>query len=64
MGQTQFYRTSNELEHLFLNIEKTRPISSIGYQTRKPYFWLGTVKQRKSNIPWMQGSKVEARVSR
>ena len=33
MGQTPFYLTSNELEHHFLNIERTRTCASIGDQT-------------------------------
>ena len=28
MGRTPFYRTLNELEHHFLNIEQTRALSS------------------------------------
>ena len=42
MGRTPFYRTSNELKHHSLNIERTRTRSPIGDRTRTPYFWLGT----------------------
>ena len=38
MGQTPFYRTLNQLEHHFSNIEQTRICSSIGDRTRTPYF--------------------------
>ena len=31
---------SNELEHHFSNIERTRTCSLIGNRTRTPYFWL------------------------
>ena len=40
MGQTPFYRTSNELEHHFSNIERTRTCSFIVDRTRIPEFWL------------------------
>ena len=40
MGRSPFYRTSNELEHHFSNIERTRTCSSIGDRTQIPYFWL------------------------
>ena len=42
MGQTLFYRASNKLKHHFSNIEQTRMCSSIGDQTRTPFFWLQT----------------------
>ena len=50
MGRTPFYRTLNELEHHFSNIERTRTCSSIGDRTRTPYFWLRTVEYRTSNL--------------
>ena len=53
MGQTPFYRTSNEPEHHFLNIEQTQTCSSIGDWTRTPYFWLWTIKHRTSNTVWL-----------
>ena len=42
MGRTPFYRTSNELERHFLNIERTQTCSSIGDRTQTPEFWLRT----------------------
>ena len=50
MGQTPYYRTSNELEHHFSNIEWTRTCSSIGDRTGTPYFWLRTIEHRTSNL--------------
>ena len=50
MGPTPFYRTSNELEHHFWNIEQTRTCSSIGDRTGTPYFWLWTIEHRPSNL--------------
>ena len=50
MGRTPFYRTSIELEHHFLNIERTQTCSSIGDRTRTPYFWLRTNEHRTSNL--------------
>ena len=50
MGWTPFYRTSNELEHHFSNIEWTRTCSSIGDRTGTPYFWLRTIEHRTSNL--------------
>ena len=50
MCRTPFFRTSNELEHHFSNIERTRTCSSIGDRTRTPYFWLRTIEHRTSNI--------------
>ena len=49
MGRTPFYRTSIELEHHFLNIKQTGTCSSIGHQTRTPYFWLKTNEHRTLN---------------
>ena len=46
MGQTPFYRTSNELKHHFSNIERTRTCSSIGDRTLTPYFWLRIIEIR------------------
>ena len=41
MGQTPlFHRTPNKLKHHFSNIKRTSTWSSIGDQTRTPYFWL------------------------
>ena len=37
MGRTPFYRTLKELEHHFLNIERTRTCSSTGHRTQTPY---------------------------
>ena len=48
MCQTPFYRTSNELKHHFSNIERTRTCSSIGDQTRTPYFFI--LNDRTSNF--------------
>ena len=42
-GLTPFYRTSNKLEHHFLN-------SSIGNSTRTPYFSLRMIEHWTSNI--------------
>ena len=50
MGRTPFYRTSNELEHHFSNIERTRTCSCIGDRTRTLYFWLRTNEHRTSNL--------------
>ena len=44
MGRTPFYRTSNELEHHFLNIERTQTCSPFGNRTQTPYFWLQTIE--------------------
>ena len=46
MGRTPFYQTSNELEHHFLNIERTQACSSIRDRTQSPFFWLQTIKHR------------------
>ena len=50
MCQTSFYRTSNQLEHNFSNIERTLTCSSVGDGTRTPYFWLRTIEHRTSNL--------------
>ena len=50
MGQTQFYRTSNKLEHYFSNIERTQMCSSIGDRTQTPYFWFRTIEHQTSNL--------------
>ena len=34
----------------FLNIERTRTCSTIGDQTRVPYFWLQTIEHQTSNL--------------
>ena len=50
MGRTPFYRTLNELEHHFLNIERTRMCSSIGDWTRTPYFCFRMLEHETSNL--------------
>ena len=50
MGQTPFYRASNELEHHFSNIERTRICSSINDRTPTPEFWLRTNGHQTSNL--------------
>ena len=50
MGRTPFYRTSIELEHHFLNIERTWLCSSIGNRTRTRYFGLRMNKHRTSTL--------------
>ena len=50
MGRIPFYRTSNELEHYFSNIERTRTCSFVDDRTRTPYFWLRTIEHRTSNL--------------
>ena len=46
MGQTPFYRTLNELEHHFVEIERTRTCSYFSDRTRTPYFWLRKIELR------------------
>ena len=50
MGRTPFYRTSNELEHHFLNIKRTQLCSSIGDWTRTPYFCFRMLEHETSNL--------------
>ena len=50
MGRTQFYRTSDELEHHFLNVEITWVCSSIYDRTWTSHFWLWMNKHRTSNL--------------
>ena len=48
--RTPFYRTSNEVEHYFSNIEQTWTNSSTGDRTLIAYFWLRTIEQWTSNL--------------
>ena len=50
MCQTPLYRTSNVLEHQFLNIEGTRMCSSFGNQAWTLYFWLRTNRHRTLSV--------------
>ena len=50
MGQTPFYRTLNELELHFMNIERTQTCSSIDDQRQTPKFWLRANGHRTLNL--------------
>ena len=58
MSRTPFYRTSKELKHHFLNIERTRTYSFIGDRTRTPNFWLRTFKHPTLNIVWTKVGRI------
>ena len=44
------FKTSNQLEHRFLNIKLTRMCSYFGNRTRTPYFWLQPITNDYSMI--------------
>ena len=48
MGRTPFYRTWNDLEQHFFNIERTQTCSCIGDRTRTAYIFLATNDQRSN----------------
>ena len=50
MDRTPFYRTSNEFEHHFLNIKRSRTCSSIDDRTRTSYFGLRMNERQISNL--------------